>query len=298
VDESRRKELGDFLRKSRARRTPADAGLPAGPRRKTPGLRREEVAELAGIGPAWYTWLEQGRPVNVSFRTLDAIADALGLTRPEREHVFRLADVASSRLPWGSDHEGEEVPAVARALIAKIEPYPGCVYDTSYNILLCNSAYAACFPELASAAGQDRNILYYFSRLDSARLAPHENLVRTLIGRFRSNYSADIDNPGRRRLIEEAILKNDRMRQYWEEHIVNDAPDSSIDTVSTAVGDITFTSGSFVMGANPAVSMVVGVPRTDRDRALLEELVSVAEGHRPFPDPGEADPGLRQRAAT
>src|SRR5437879_5438097 len=93
MDVARRKELGDFLIKSRARRTPADAGLPSGSRRKTPGLRREEVAGLAGVGPTWYTWLEQGRPINVSIRTLEAVANALGLTRSEREHMFRLADL-------------------------------------------------------------------------------------------------------------------------------------------------------------------------------------------------------------
>jgi transcriptional regulator with XRE-family HTH domain len=276
VDVPRRKELGDFLRKSRARRAPADAGLSAGSRRKTPGLRREEVAGLAGVGPAWYTWLEQGRPINVSVRTLDAIAVALGLTRPEREHMFRLADVASSHLPQGGNREGDKVPEVARALIAKIEPYPGCVYDSSYDILLCNNAYAACLPELAAASGQDRNILYYFSRLDSTQLASHENLMKAMIGRFRSNYGANMDNPRWRRMVEDVILKNDRMKQYWEEHIVSDAADS-IDTVSTAVGDITFTSASFVMGANPAVSMVVGIPRTDRDRALLEELLNAGQ---------------------
>lgn len=277
VDQTRSKELGDFLIKCRARRTPAAAGLPAGPRRKTPGLRREEVAALAGVGPAWYTWLEQGRPITVSFRTLNAIADALGLTPSEREHMLRLADAATSRAAREEGHADAEVPEVVRALIAKIEPYPGCVFDPSYDVLLCNVAYAACLPELVSVNGQDRNILRYFARLDSTQQAVHENLIKAMVGRFRSNYSANMDNPRWRRLIEDVILRDDRMKQYWEEQIVSDSAES-IDTITTAVGDITFTSASFVVGASPALNVVVGIPKTDRDRVLLDELLNVASG--------------------
>src|SRR5512138_1463827 len=89
----RRAELAAFLRSRRERITPADAGLPPGPRRRTPGLRREEVAQLAGVGVTWYTWLEQGRPINASVQVLDAIARTLRLDPAEREHLYRLGDV-------------------------------------------------------------------------------------------------------------------------------------------------------------------------------------------------------------
>lgn len=273
---SRRKELGDFLIKCRARRTPADAGLPTGPRRKTPGLRREEVAALAGIGPAWYTWLEQGRPINVSVSTLDAVGNALGMSRPEREHMFRLAEVAPSKGPLDTVHADAEVPAVVRAIIEKLEPYPCCVYDLSYDVLLCNQSYAACFPKLISASSGKRNILYYFSQFDAVQMAANESLVRAVMGRFRANYSANIDHPRWRQVISEAILENDHMKRYWEDHFVNSARDST-DTVNTVVGDIEFMSTSFSMGASPEVNVVVGIPKEDRDRVLLEELLNVAE---------------------
>lgn len=278
VDVSRRKELGDFLRKSRDRRTPADVGLPVGPRRKTPGLRRQEVAELAGVGPTWYTWLEQGRQINPSPRTLDAIAEALGLSRSEREHMFRLANVLPS---YGSgDRESFEVPDVVRAVVSQVEPFPGCVYNLSYDLLLCNNAYAACFPDLAAATGEDRNFLRYFSRLDSADLAAQEHLVSAMVRRFRSNYSANLDNPRWRALVETVILKNARMKEYWERHAVIDASDHSVDTVTTPVGDITFTSTSFVVGANLELNVLVGVPRTELDHKLLEDLLhTVTDRH-------------------
>src|SRR5918997_4325091 len=91
VDEERRKEIGDFLRQKRKQVQPADVGLPAGARRRTPGLRREEVAQLAGISVTWYTWLEQGRDIGVSEQVLESIATTLRLGVQERNHVFRLA---------------------------------------------------------------------------------------------------------------------------------------------------------------------------------------------------------------
>ncbi|MFD0347446.1 helix-turn-helix domain-containing protein [Kitasatospora aburaviensis] len=90
----RRTELARFLKACRARVTPEDVGLPPGLRRRTPGLRREEVAQLAGVGVTWYTWLEQGRPINASEQVLAAVARALRLDGTEREHLFRLAGLS------------------------------------------------------------------------------------------------------------------------------------------------------------------------------------------------------------
>src|ERR1039457_4386500 len=89
----RRAELAAFLRSRRERISPEEAGLPPGLRRRTRGLRREEVAQLSGVGVTWYTWLEQGRPINASTQVLDAVARTLKLDQPEREHLYRLADV-------------------------------------------------------------------------------------------------------------------------------------------------------------------------------------------------------------
>ena len=94
---TRRAELAAFLRSRRERITPEDVGLPPGFRRRTPGLRREEVAQLAGVGVTWYTWLEQGRPINASVQVLDAVARTLRLDPAEREHLYRLADSRRSR---------------------------------------------------------------------------------------------------------------------------------------------------------------------------------------------------------
>ena len=97
TDRARRAELGSFLKACRARLRPEDLGLAPGPRRRTPGLRREEVALLAGVGVSWYTWLEQGRPINVSWQVLDAVARTLQLDGAGRWHLYRLAEAMPLR---------------------------------------------------------------------------------------------------------------------------------------------------------------------------------------------------------
>src|SRR6202046_1392981 len=96
---ARRTELAAFLRARRERIQPEDVGLPPGTRRRTAGLRREELAQLAGVGVTWYTWLEQGRKINASVQVLDAIATTLRLDATERAHLFRLADVPGASGP-------------------------------------------------------------------------------------------------------------------------------------------------------------------------------------------------------
>lgn len=268
---ARRKELGDFLRKSRERRTPAQAGLPAGARRKTPGLRRQEVADLAGVGPTWYTWLEQGRQINPSPRTLGAIADALGLSRPERDHMFRLAGPLPTR---DRADERVDVPEAVRAVMAQVDPFPSCVYTLSYDLLLCNDAYAACFPELAATSGTERNILRYFAGLEEQELRAREGLVRAMVHRFRSNYSGHLENPHWRALVEDVILRNPLLKDHWEKHVVLEVSDHSLDTVTTPVGEISFTPTSFTVGASPVLNVLIGVPRSDHDHRLLDRLLA------------------------
>ena len=109
---SRRAEMAAFLRSRRERITPEQVGLPPGPRRRTPGLRREEVAQLAGVGVTWYTWLEQGRPINASAQVLGAVAKTLRLDPTERQHLYRLADVADAAGGTGAAGNAcEQAPA-------------------------------------------------------------------------------------------------------------------------------------------------------------------------------------------
>ncbi|HEY9333270.1 MAG TPA: helix-turn-helix transcriptional regulator, partial [Kribbella sp.] len=122
-----RVELGEFLKVRRGRVAPEDVGLPGGGRRRTPGLRREELAQLAGVGVTWYTWLEQGRPINVSGQVLDAVASTLRLTPVEREHLYRLAEATPVRLPRTTDGASE---AVFEEIVDALDPLPAVITNT------------------------------------------------------------------------------------------------------------------------------------------------------------------------
>lgn len=137
----RRPELAAFLRGRRARVTPADVGMPPGFRRRTPGLRREEVAQLSGVGVTWYTWLEQGRPINASPQVLDAVARTLRLDQTEREHLYHLAEVPYEAEPELPAHT---VGAEIQGIIDALEPRPAAVYNSRYDILAANPLTATC----------------------------------------------------------------------------------------------------------------------------------------------------------
>ncbi|WP_238150756.1 helix-turn-helix domain-containing protein [Kribbella sindirgiensis] len=135
---AQRAELGEFLKARRARVTPEDVGLPSGGRRRTPGLRREELALLAGVGVTWYTWLEQGRPINASGQVLDAVASTLQLTPVEREHLYRLAEATPVRLPRTTDCASE---SVFEEIVAALDPLPAVITNTRFDIIRANEAY-------------------------------------------------------------------------------------------------------------------------------------------------------------
>ncbi|WP_282106548.1 MULTISPECIES: helix-turn-helix domain-containing protein [unclassified Crossiella] len=141
VVRDRHGELRDFLRSRRARLTPADVGLPATARRRTPGLRREEVAVLAGVGVTWYTWLEQGRDISVSAENLDAIAGALRLAEPERAHLYRLAGLNPPESAAGT---AAADPAQQRLLDGWL-PNPSYLLDRHWNFLALNTAARRVF---------------------------------------------------------------------------------------------------------------------------------------------------------
>src|SRR5882757_7449359 len=210
-----RQELASFLRSRRERIAPEQVGLPPGRRRRTPGLRREEVAQLASVGVTWYTWLEQGRPINASVQVLDAVARVLNLGPAERWHLYRLADVPGIPTSVDTQPLPGEVPPVLDAL----DPKPACVYNGKYDLLACNESYAAMFPVLAVADGEQRNALWQlftmrpWPQCDRAML-PH--MVATL----RANYGRHVGEPEWTQFVARLCAASDEFAQLWASHEV------------------------------------------------------------------------------
>src|SRR5580693_5644643 len=156
VQDRRREELGDFLKARRAQLSPEDFGMPPGSRRRTPGLRREEVALLAGVGVTWYTWLEQGRQINASAQVLDAVASTLRLDRAAREHLYRLAE-ATPLLTCGLRGP---VPAEVSEIVCSLDPLPATLTNGRFDILVSNAAHEDLFWEWHSMPCVHKNTLW------------------------------------------------------------------------------------------------------------------------------------------
>ena len=177
----RRHELAAFLRSRRERITPEDAGLPGGYRRRTAGLRREEVAQLSGVGVTWYTWLEQGRPIRASVQVLEAVARTLQLDAIERQHLFRLAEVPDITRSGGS---GPPLRPQVQVILDGLNPMPVSVMTERFDILAWNAAYEVLFPRTAEVPVAERNtLLQAFTRPDCCSVIENRAEQRAAHGR-------------------------------------------------------------------------------------------------------------------
>src|SRR5580693_1209165 len=191
---ARRTELAAFLRSRRERISPEDVGLPVGTRRRTAGLRREEIAQLAGVGVTWYTWLEQGRPINASVQVLDAIARTLRLDGTERGHLFRLADVPGAAAQ--ADCVECTLPPEVQRILDAI-PYPASVVTERFDLIAWNRVYAALFPRLTEAPANERNTLLS-CLIGPACCSPvpeQDKYSATLIAQLRAAYGKHVGDP-------------------------------------------------------------------------------------------------------
>lgn len=194
-----RAELGAFLRSRRERLAPAALGLPAVPRRRTPGLRRAEVAESAGISTSWYAWLEQGR-VRTSEQVLRSVARALQLDAAETAHVLSFVE----DVPPPGAAPASWVSPNLRSLVDAMLPHPAMVIDPHWDLLAWNTSYAALLTDLARLPPKRRNMLWLVFRWPPCRtlLVDWEPEARSLLGQFRARAAHRPDDPRYAEIIE------------------------------------------------------------------------------------------------
>lgn len=211
-DDKRRTDLRDFLRLKREKILPADVGLPPGARRRTPGLRREEVAQLANISPTWYTWLEQGREIKPSEEVLDSIARALQLSSDERLHLFRLA--APYTAPPGFDGP---VRDSYRRVLEKQKANPAYIMNWRWDTVAWNPAACAVFVDFNQLSLRERNIVYLmFTNPEVRKLIEHwEVHAKRVISQFYADFGEYNSDPAFIELI--TLLKNtsEEFRAWW-----------------------------------------------------------------------------------
>jgi len=206
--------LGDFLRARRAGLRPQDLGLPHHSRRRTPGLRREEVAQLCGISPTWYTWIEQGRTIAVSPATLVALALGLHLTHAERAYLFEIAGRLDPSPPAPASTGAEELAGLVRLIRA-----PAYVLDRYWNAIEWNPAAAGLFRDwLTLKAGrQPPNLLRYVFLHPRARsfLLDWDERAQRLVAEFRADTPRLRDDPQRAALVEELSRASREFALAW-----------------------------------------------------------------------------------
>lgn len=279
---TRENRLGTYLRDRRTKLNAAALGFSSN-RRRTPGLRREEVAQRANISPTWYTGLEQGRGGAPSADVLDRIAHALMLTELEREHLFVLA----LGHPPESRYRGQEgiTPRLQRVLDA-LHPVPAVIRTATWDVVAWNQAATIMLIDYRSLPPDQRNILRWMFLDPGARAAQYdwESVARFAVGAFR----ADAARAGAAKevepLIEELSRASPEFRTMWRDNDVN-APGEAVKQIRhPLLGAIAFDYSAFSVDGRPDLSLVTYNPTTGADvsriQSLLEERSRQASQNR------------------
>lgn len=218
VDRLRRAELGEFLRNRRERISPEQVGMPASGRRRTPGLRREEVAQLAGVGVTWYTWLEQAREIHASPQVIDAIARTLMLDAHERAHLFRLA---GSPLP-DSTAECNAVHPAVQVLLGELHHIPAIVSNARKDILACNAMFDSLVGGFVDVVWDERNVLWQmFTNPEwRARLVDWDTGAPRMVAQFRAAMADHLGEPAWTSLLARLRRASPEFAAVWARHDV------------------------------------------------------------------------------
>jgi transcriptional regulator with XRE-family HTH domain len=270
---TRRSELAAFLRSRRERIRPEDAGLAPGTRRRTAGLRREEVAQLSGVGVTWYTWLEQGRPINASIQVLDAVARTLKLDQPEREHLYRLAEVPEAPPAPEADLLG--VPQI-QEILDGLTTLPASVVNERFDLLAWNAAFAALFPTVVGVPGADRNTLW-LCFTHPACCHPYVNRADELgrmVAQLRAAYGRHVGEPAWTFFVRRLQAASPDFGRMWARHEVS-SPASYHKIFRHPVHErLSMTTNSLAVLAAPGTRMVVYTPTDDATRRAVASLIA------------------------
>ena len=265
--------LGGYLKDRRTKLDPASFGLPVG-RRRTPGLRREEVAQRANISPTWYTWLEQGRGGAPSAEVLDRISRALMLTDVEREHLFL---VGLGRPPEARYHAaGGVTPRLQRVLDA-LDPSPALIRTAIWDVVAWNRAATVIFGDYGTAPPEQRNILRYFFLDPRARASQYdwESVARFVLGAFRADAvragaAAEVEP-----LIDELRRLSPEFRSMWRDNDVRGHHGEAVKHIKhPTLGPLAIEYSAFAVDGRTDLTMVVYNPATPKDAERIKSLLA------------------------
>jgi transcriptional regulator with XRE-family HTH domain len=265
-------ELGAFLRAHRELLQPADVGLSANSRRRTPGLRREEVASLSGVGLAWYTWLEQGR-VTASRQVLEAVARALRLDPAGLRHAMRLAGHHEPTGPLDTDGSGH-LASTVQPVLDSWPTSPAVLLDRHFDLLGWNTAWSALWGAPEAVPVDRRNLMWLMVAGRQLRAVLHdwEPLAMNVFQHFRAQAGPSLSDPRTgevyRRLDEDAP----QLRHWWGCHSVAELTARTVVVEPPGIGRIELALSSFHPVDDPSALVLLFTPRTAEDHSRMSAL--------------------------
>lgn len=280
----RREEIASFLRQRRARLRPADVGLPPGRRRRTPGLRREEVAALAGVSTEWYKWLEQARAVRPSMETVRRIAEALRCEPGETRHLLTLAGYGEPHAPAATNGDAVVSDHITR-LLAQLDPCPAWVHGERWDFLAWNRAATVIHGDIDSRHGIERNGLYQFFLGDRMRrtLVDWEHHARGLVGTLRLAHGNYVGDAWFDELLRTLLARSEVFASLWADHHVRAFQDGRKEYEHPDVGRLSFefTVLRVVDERKPVMNLVTYIPVAGTPtRERVEKALALPEARK------------------
>lgn len=269
-NELRRRELGAFVRSRRERVTPEQVGLPPSRRRRTPGLRREEVAQLAGVGVTWYTWLEQGRDINPSAQVLEAIARTLQFDAHEHSHLFTLAGVSATTIA----DQCLNLCHTAQPLLDQLEPFPACIVNDRLDLLAFNRVYASFFDDLDTIPIEDRNILWLAFTHPQWRQAivDWDDVVGRMVAEYRASMAEHLDEAPWKALVARLHRASPDFTTVWERHDVQGVESRTKQAMHPTAGLLSLDYTNLWFGQRHGTRIIAFTPADERTRRRLDTL--------------------------
>lgn len=267
--ERNRAELADFLRNRRERITPQEVGLPAGGRRRTPGLRREEVAALAGVGLSWYTWLEQGREIGVSASFLEKLSRTLKLDATERRYLFLLAH---QRLPPEPGKTWCAVPPLVHRLMADLPLRPAYVLNLRWDVLAWNAAADKVFG-FSSFPIERRNLLWLLFTAPSMRalLNPWEDQASQILSSFRRDFVRAPLDPNIGGLVKDLEKVDPDFRSWWRQQDIHGPCQGIRHFYIGEIGHVVFDHTSLTIDVDRDLRLVYYAAKEEQAQSMLFE---------------------------
>jgi transcriptional regulator with XRE-family HTH domain len=266
----RRRELGAFLRSRRERIRPEQVGLRPMRRRRTPGLRREEVAQLAGVGVTWYTWLEQGRDINPSAQVLDAIARTLQFDAHEHSHLFTLAGTPTTTVV----DECLALCPTVQPLLDQLEPFPACFVNARLDLLAYNRVYASFFGDLDAIPSEDRNMLWLSFTDPRWRdvIVDRDESVGRLVAEYRAAMAEHLDEPAWEALVDRLHRASPEFTAVWQRHEVQIAESLTKRAMHPTAGLLSLRYTNLWLGQRLGTRIMAFTPADDLTRRRLASL--------------------------